>query len=101
MEIGLRDLAYILGLASTALVLWTRLRKSASDVAVWRREMELKVEGLKEKLAAHRDEHRSDADEAREFRKKVYEFMSEMKTRVSNIEMVMRVNGGIPKVDTK
>lgn len=100
MEIGLRDAVYILGLVSTASVLWARLRRGAADVAVWRREMELKVAGLQEKLSAHREEHRSDADEAREFRKKVYEWMSEMRTRVSNIEMVMRLNGGIPRPES-
>lgn len=92
MEVGLRDLAYLLGLISTALVLWTRLRKGAADVAVWRREMEMKVERLDERLTAHKTDHETDAEEAREFRRLMRSKMEDMLARLIRIEA--KTNGG-------
>ena len=92
MEVGLRDLAYLLGLVSTALVLWTRLRRGAADVAVWRREIEMKVERLDERLTAHKADHETEAEEAREFRSVMRTKMEDITARLIRIES--KTNGG-------
>ena len=84
-----KDLIWLLTLIATAYGLWSKFRKDASEVAVWRREQELKVERLEERLTAHKSEHESDAAEAREFRSKVYEFMREQSTRLTKIETLL------------
>ena len=92
LSLGIRDAVYVLGIVATALGLWTRLRKSASDVAVWRREVEMRIEHLQENLTAHKTKHDSDAGHAAKFRADMRAFAAETRDRLTRIEALQ--NGG-------
>ena len=85
LAVGLRDLLWLISLVGGVTALWSKFRRGAAEVAVWRREMELKVERLDERLTAHKADHESDAAEQKAFRTRVYEWMRRHDRRMDRV----------------
>lgn len=76
----------VCGAIGAALSLWTRIRKGATEVAVWRTRTDMKIEGLEARLEAHKADHEGEAAKADAFRADMYAFIRETRERLTKIE---------------
>ena len=82
----------VIGAIGAALSLWTKLRQSATEVAVWRNNTDRDIQALRTQIETHRDSHTADSEEAREFRRRVYDWMRTTDIWRVKVSMKLRID---------